>query len=86
MKKKYKEMPLIVFKGVSGKFVSLSLINNMYHADKVPNYTDGTYELTMITNDGYEIKIKPIKQEDARRIINCLKCSRGNKVNCWRNK
>lgn len=77
MKKNIKEMPLINFKGITGKFVSLEVITNNCYP-----YTQ--YELTIITEDGYEIKIKPIKEEDVDRIITCLKCSRGKKVNCWR--
>lgn len=84
MKKNIKEMPLIDFKGITGKFVSLEVITNKYYADEVPYYTYAEYELTMITEDGYEIKIKPIKQEDADRIITCLQCSRNKKVKCWR--
>lgn len=84
MKKNIKEMPLIDFKGIIGKFVSLEVIANKYYANEVPYYTYAEYELTMITEDGYEIKIKPIKQEDADRIITCLQCSRGKKVKCWR--
>ena len=84
MRNNIKEMPLIDFKGIIGKFVSLEVITNNYYADTVPFYTYAQYELTMITEDGYEIKIKPIKQEDADRIITCLQCSRGKNVKCWR--
>lgn len=77
-------MPLIDFKGIVGEFVSLELITNNCYADEIPYYTDAQYELTMITNDGCEIKIKPIKQEDTDKIIACLQCSKGKKVRCWR--
>ena len=84
MKNNKREMPLIKFKGIIGKFVSLEVVTNNYYADAIPYYTYAQYELTMITDDGYEIKVKPIKQEDADRIIMCLQCSRGKKVKCWR--
>lgn len=84
MKKSNREMPLINFKGILGKFVSLDVITNKYYADEIPYYTYAQYELTMMTEDGYEIRIKPIEQEDADRIIMCFQCSRGKKVNCWR--
>ena len=84
MKKNIREMPLIDFKGITGKFVSLEMITNKYYADEIPYYTYAEYELIMITEDGYEIKIKPIKQEDANRIMSCLQCSRGKKIKCWR--
>ena len=84
MKISNKEMPLINFKGIIGKFVSLEIINNDFNADEIHYYINAKYELTIITEDGYEVKINPIKQEDADRIITCLKCSRGKKVNCWR--
>lgn len=84
MKKSKKEMPLINFKGILGKFVSLDIITNKFYADEIPYHTFATYELTIITNEGYEVKVKPIKQEDADRIITCLQCSRGKKVKCWR--
>ena len=84
MKKSKREMPLINFKGILGKFVSLDVITNKFYADEIPYYTYAVYGLTMLTDEGYEIKVKPIKQEDADRIITCLKCSRGKKVNCWR--
>ena len=79
-----RKMPLIDFKGIVGKFVSLELITNNYYADEILYYTDAQYELTMITSDGYKIKVKPIKQEDADRIIACLQYLRGKKVKCWR--
>mgnify|MGYP005770173085 CR=1 FL=1 len=78
MKNNKREMPLINFKGIIGKFVSLEVVTNNYYVDEIP------YELTMITEEGYEIKIKPIKQEDADRIIICFQCSNGKKVKCWR--
>ena len=84
MKNNKREMPLINFKGIIGKFVSLEVVTNNYYADEIPYYTHAQYELTMITDEGYEIKIKPIKQEDADRIITCLQCSNGKKVKCWR--
>ena len=84
MKKHKREMPLINFKGIIGKFVSLDVITNKYYADEKPYYTYAEYELTMLTDEEYEIRIKPIKQEDADRIIMCLQCSRGKKVKCWR--
>lgn len=77
MKMNKKEMPLINFKGIIGKFVSLEVITNNC-------FPYAQYELTIITEDGYKIKIEPIKEEDADRIIRCLQCSRGKKVNCWR--
>lgn len=81
---KKREMPLINFKGITGRFISLDLTANTYYADAVPYYNDGIYELTIRTADGYEVKINPIKQEDANKIITCLKCVRGKKVKCWR--
>lgn len=84
MKRNKRKMPLIDFKGMLGKLASLDAITNNYYADGVPYYLHTEYELTMITEDGYEIKVKPIKQEDADRIITCLQCSRGKKVKCWR--
>lgn len=84
MRNNIKEMPLIDFKGIIGKFVSLEVITNNHYADTVPLCTYAQYELTMITEDGYEIKIKPIKLEDAEKIITCLQCSSGKKVKCWR--
>ena len=69
MKKSKKEMPLINFKGILGRFVSLDVITNKFYADEIPYYTYAQYELTMITDDGYEVKVKPINQEDADRII-----------------
>ena len=54
----------------------------VYTEDGAPS---AQWEVTVaVTEDGYEIKIKPIKQEDADRIITCLQCSRGKKVKCWR--
>ena len=79
-----KKMPLVSFKGITGKFVSLEAITNNYYADGIPYYTDIQYELTMITDEGYEIKIKPINQKDVDRITTCLQCSKGKKVKCWR--
>lgn len=84
MKKSKREMPLINFKGIIGKFVSLEATTNNYYADEIPYYTYAEYELTMVTDEGYEVKIKPIKQEDANRIITCLQCSKGKRVKCWR--
>lgn len=84
MNKRKRKMPLINFKGILGEFISLDVITNKYYADEVPYYTYAVYELTMITDEGYEIKVKPIKQEDADRIITCLQCSRGKKIKCWR--
>lgn len=84
MSKRKRKMPLIDFKGIVGKFVSLDVITNRYYADEIPYYTYAEYELTMVTDEGYEIKVKPIKQEDADRIMTCLQCSRGKKTKCWR--
>lgn len=85
MKNNKKEMLLINFKGIIGKFASLEVVANNYYADEMILYHKCVqYELTMITDDGYEIKVKPIKQEDVDRIITCLQCSRGKKVKCWR--
>lgn len=84
MKKSKREMPLINFKGIFGRFVSLDVITNKFYADQIPYCTYVQYELTMLTDEGYEVKLKPIKKEDADRIITCLQCSRGKKVKCWR--
>ena len=84
MGKSKKQMPLIIFKGIVGRFVSLNIITDKLYADGIPYYTNEQYELTMITEDDYTVNIKPIKQEDADRIVACLKCSRGKKVKCWR--
>ena len=84
MRKSKREMPLINFNGIVGKFISLDVITNEYYADQIPYYTYAEYELTMLTDEGYEIKVKPIKQKDADRIITCLRCSKGKKVKCWR--
>ena len=43
MKKNIKEMPLIDFKGIIGKFVSLEVIANKYYANEVPYYTYAEY-------------------------------------------
>ena len=83
MSKRKRKMPLINFKGIL-EFISLDVITNKYYADEIPYYTYAEYELTMMTDEGYEIKIRPIKQEDADKIITCLQCSRGKKVKCWR--
>ena len=84
MKKKKRKMPLINFKGIIGEFVSLDVITNKFYADRIPYCTYAQYELTIKTNEGYKVKVEPIKQEDAERIMICLQCSRGKKVKCWR--
>lgn len=84
MKKHKREMPLINFKGIIGKFVSLDMITNNYYADNMPYFTVAEYELKLITKDGYEVSIKPIKEDDANRIICCLRCVSGKIVKCWR--
>ena len=84
MNKRKRKMPLINFKGILGEFISLDVITNKYYADEILYYTYAEYELTMMIDEGYEIKVRPIKQEDADKIITCLQCSRGKKVKCWR--
>lgn len=82
--KKHRKMPLINFKGIIGKFVSLDMITNNYYADDMPYFTVAEYQLKLITKDGYEVIISPIKEEDANKIICCLRCSSGKIVKCWR--
>lgn len=79
-----RQMPLIDFKGIKGKFISLESITERFYADNTDYYDKIEYELTIMTEDGYNIKVRPVKQKDADRIITCMKCSKGMRVKCWR--
>lgn len=84
MKTRKRQMPLIDFKGIKGKFISLESFHNRFYADNIAYYDNVEYELTMMTEDGYYIKVRPVKQKDADKIMTCMKCSRGKRVKCWR--
>ena len=51
MSKRKRKMPLINFKGILGKFVSLDVITNKFYADEIPYYAYAVYELTMVTDE-----------------------------------
>lgn len=84
MKTRKRQMPLIDFKGIKGKFISLKSFRNRVYSNNIAYYDKVEYELTMMTEDGYKIKVRPVKQKDADKIMTCMKCSSGKRVRCWR--